>query len=77
MEENQKRSKILEDCAEIAQKIKDNPYLKTSQITLQVHPAKFNDILIEIEEFVRIKVDRAQSKVSIDISETEFIFIKD
>ena len=77
MEENQRQSKILEDCAEIAQKIKDNPYLKTSQVTLNIHPAKFNEILAEIEEFVRIKVDRTQSKISIDISDTEFIFIKD
>ncbi len=77
MEENQKHSKVLEDCAEIAQKIKDNPYLKTSQVVLKVHPDKFNEILREIEDFVRIKVDRAQSKISIDISETEFIFIKD
>tara|TARA_R110000824_G_scaffold57010_1_gene155460 strand:+ start:433 stop:666 length:234 start_codon:yes stop_codon:yes gene_type:complete len=77
MEENQKYSKILEDCAEIAQKMKDNPYLKTSQVTLKVDHSKFDDILKEIEEFVRIRVDRSKSKVSIDISETEFIFIKD
>ena len=40
MEENQKRSKILEDCAEIAQKIKDNPYLKTSQVNLKSTSSK-------------------------------------
>ena len=32
MGENQKESKILEDCAEIAQKLKLNPNIKNTQI---------------------------------------------
>jgi len=77
MEENQKEPKILADCAEIAQKVENNPYLKSSQIILKVPQNKFNEILTEIEDFVRIKVDRTQTKISIDINETEFIFIID
>tara|TARA_R110000824_G_scaffold12540_4_gene55127 strand:+ start:1383 stop:1616 length:234 start_codon:yes stop_codon:yes gene_type:complete len=75
MEENQKESKILEDCAEIAKKIEDNPYLKNSQITLKIPKDRFNVVLTEIEKFVRIKVDRTQTKISIDIGDTEFIFM--
>jgi hypothetical protein len=42
-----------------------------------VDDVKFGEILSEIEEFVRIKVDKTQNKISIDIGDTEFIFIRD
>jgi len=77
MEENQKQSKILEDCAEIAQSLKSNPYVSTTQIIISIPNNKFEEILKEIEEFVRIRVDRSQNKLSIDINEVEFIFTKD
>ena len=77
MEENQKQSKILEDCAEIAQKIENNPHLHQPQVVLKLTQTKFNDVLTEIEDFVRIRVNREQPKISIDIGDTEFIFIKD
>jgi|GEM_PF-4369736 adenosine deaminase len=77
MEENQKQSKILEDCAEIAQSLKSNPYVSTTQIIINIPNNKFEEILKEIEEFVRIRVDRSQNKLSIDINEVEFIFTKD
>lgn len=77
MEQNQKQSKILEDCAEIAQSLKSNPYISTTQITIRIPKNKFGEILTEIEEFVRIKVNRTQDKLSIDINEIEFIFTRD
>jgi len=77
MEQNQKQSKILEDCAEIAQSLKSNPYINTTQIIINIPTNKFEEILTEIEEFVRIRVDRRQNKLSIDINEVEFIFTKD
>ena len=77
MEQNQKQSKILEDCAEIAENLKLNPYIKSTQVTLRIPENKFQEILLEIEEFVRIKVDRNQNKLSIDINEVEFVILKD
>ena len=77
VEENQKYSKVLEDCAELSKTIHDNPYLKTAQVTLMVEDVKFGEILLEIEKFVRIKVDKTQNKISIDIGDIEFIFIRD
>jgi hypothetical protein len=77
MEQNQKQSKILEDCAEIAENLKFNPYIKETQIHITIPTNKFPEILSEIEDFVRIKVDRNQNKLSIDINEVEFIFTKD
>ena len=77
MGENKKESKILEDCAEIAQKLKLNSHVKNTQITIKIPGNKFQSVLLEIEEFVRIKVNRNQSKLSVDIEDVEFIFIKD
>ena len=77
VEENQKYSKVLEDCAELSKTIHDNQYLKTGQVTLMVDDTKFGEILIEIEKFVRIKVDKTQNKISIDIGDIEFIFVRD
>tara|TARA_R110002012_G_scaffold294857_1_gene491170 strand:- start:496 stop:729 length:234 start_codon:yes stop_codon:yes gene_type:complete len=77
MEQNQKESKILEDCAEIAENLKLNPYVNTTKIELNIKGDKYQDILAEIENFVRIKVDRNQRKLSIDINDVEFIFNKD
>ena len=42
-----------------------------------VDNTKFGEILLEIEKFVRIKVDKTQNKISIDIGDIEFIFIRD
>jgi|TARA_R100001443_G_scaffold114445_1_gene130470 helix-turn-helix protein len=77
MEQNQKQSKILEDCATIAENLKLNPYVNTTQIKLHIKGSQFLEILSEIEDYVRIKVDRNQNKLSIDINDVEFIFIKD
>jgi len=76
MEENQKISKVLEDCAEIAEKIKNNPYLVNQKIELNIESGKFDEVLLEIEEFVRVRVDRNQDKISLNIGDVEFIFLK-
>jgi len=76
VEESQKYGKVLKDCAELSKTIHDNPYLKTGQVTLMVDGVNFAEILLEIEEFVRIKVDKLQNKISIDIGDIEFIFIR-
>ena len=76
MEENQKEFKILSDCAQIAELLKDNPNVHTSQIHLNIPPNKFIKVLREIEEFVKIKVDLSQTIVSIYMNEIEFIFQK-
>ena len=77
VEENEKYSKVLEDCAELSKTIHKNQYLKTGQVILMVDNTKFGEILLEIEKFVRIKVDKTQNKISIDIGEVEFIFVRD
>tara|TARA_R110000787_G_scaffold60171_3_gene136360 strand:+ start:2867 stop:3100 length:234 start_codon:yes stop_codon:yes gene_type:complete len=76
MEENQKISKVLEDCAEIAEKIKNNPYLVNQKIELNIETGKFDEVLLEIEEFVRVRVNRDQNKISLNIGDVEFIFLK-
>ena len=63
MGENKKESKILEDCAEIAQKLKLNSHVKNTQITIKIPGNKFLSVLLEIEEFVRIKVTKISLKI--------------
>ena len=76
MEENQKQFKILSDCAEIAELLKNNPNINSSQIHLNIPNHKFLEVLHEIEEFVKVKVDLSQTIVSIYMNEIEFIFQK-
>ena len=74
MEENQKSFKILSDCAEIAESLNSNSTIHSSKIHINVNHRDFRDVLREIEEFVKIKVDLDQTTVSIHISGIEFIF---
>lgn len=76
MGENQKTYRFLEDCAEVAEKIKTNEMLRDCKITVNVPSNRFVDVLREIEEFVRVRVDKSQTKVSLDVSGVEFVFIK-
>ena len=46
MGENKKESKILEDCAEIAQKLKLNSHVKNTQITIKIPGNKFLSVLL-------------------------------
>ena len=76
MEENQKSFKILSDCAEIAEQLKNNPNITSSHIHLNIPHHQFITVLHEIEEFVKVKVDLTQTTVSIYMNDTEFIFQK-
>ena len=76
MEEIKKSYRILSDCASVAEKLKNNPALSKSSITIDVPPRDFPELLSEIESFVRVRVDKSQTQVSLAISGTEFIFIK-
>jgi len=71
MEENQKNFKILSRCAEIAEIINTQETLQSPSVNF-----KLNNTLKEVEEFVRVRVDRTQNQVSINISGIEFIFQK-
>lgn len=76
MEENQKHSKILEDCAQVSELLRNNKLIIDSQVTVHITPTNYPALLNEIEEFVRVRVDRDKSQISLKISDTEFIFIK-
>ena len=76
MEEIEKSYRFLTDCASIADTLKTNQTLSKSSITINVPTIDFPELLSEIESFVRVKVDKSQSQVSLSISGTEFIFIK-
>jgi hypothetical protein len=76
MEEIKKSYRFLTDCASIADILKTNRTLSKSSITINVPTIDFPELLTEIESFVRVKVDKSQSQVSLSISGTEFIFIK-
>tara|TARA_R110002167_G_scaffold357998_1_gene573780 strand:+ start:747 stop:980 length:234 start_codon:yes stop_codon:yes gene_type:complete len=76
MEEIKKSYKFLSDCANVSDTLKTNPALSKSLITIYVPPSDFPELLLEIESFVRVVVDKSQTQVSLAISGTEFIFIK-
>ena len=76
MEENQKEFKILSRCAEIAEIINTQNKLKNPSVNFKLNNQDFLTALQEVEEFVRVRVDRNQNQVSINISGTEFIFQK-
>tara|TARA_Y100000034_G_C6880755_1_gene403562 strand:- start:357 stop:590 length:234 start_codon:yes stop_codon:yes gene_type:complete len=76
MEEIKKSYRILTDCASVADILKTNPTLSKSSITINVPSRDFLELLSEIESFVRVKVDKSQTQISLTLSGTEFIFIK-
>ena len=76
MEEIKKSYRFLSDCASVADTLRTNPTLSKSSITVNVPPRDFPELLSEIESFVRVRVDKSQTQVSLEISGTEFIFIK-
>tara|TARA_R110002074_G_scaffold334729_1_gene505134 strand:- start:208 stop:444 length:237 start_codon:yes stop_codon:yes gene_type:complete len=77
MEETKKPYKFLDVCAEIAESLSTNPLLANSLITTYVPHNEYNNVLTEIEKFVRVRVDRENPQISITISNTEFLFIKE
>ena len=76
MEEVEKSYKFLSDCASVSNILQTNPTLAKSSITIGVPQNDFPELLSEIESFVRVRVDKSQTQVSLAISGTEFIFIK-
>ena len=74
MEEIEKSFKFLSDCAEIAQKLKENHTFNTPVITITIPPRDYPHLLHEIEEFVEVSVDRKLTTISLIISGTQFIF---
>jgi len=76
MEESQKSFKILSDCAKIAEILKNNSSVRGSTMHINVNNNKFIEVLREIEEFVKVRVDLSQTTISIDIGDIEFIFEK-
>ena len=76
MEEVEKSFKFLADCAEVAEKIQQNKMFLTTAIKINVDKSQYPALLKEIEEFVRVRVDRAQETISLSINDVEFIFYK-
>ena len=76
VEQPEETYRFLSDCAEIAEKIKNNSLFSTSQVTINILSKDYQELLKEIEQFVRIKVDRGQDQISITVSDVEFLFIR-
>jgi hypothetical protein len=76
MEEIKESFKFLGDCAEIAEQLEKNKIFLTSTINININARDYPILLKEIEEFVRVRVDKTQDTISITISDTEFIFSK-
>jgi len=76
MEKVEKSFKFLGDCAEVAEQLKKNTIFLKPVISIDVETRNYQELLKEIEEFVRVRVDRNQDTISISISDTEFIFHK-
>jgi hypothetical protein len=77
MEETEKSFKFLSDCAEVAEKLKTNTLFNEVKIKINVPSKNYLSLLKEIEEFVRVKVDKSQKTIAITISDVEFIFEKE
>ena len=76
MEKNEKPSLQLEQFAEIAETLNTNKHILTTTITVTLNSTNFLKIVSELEQFVKIKIDKGQPKISLDINNVEFIFIK-
>ena len=76
IEQPEKTYRFLNDCAEIAERIKSNLLLDNSQVRINIQSRNYQELLKEIEHFVRIKVDRRQEQISITISDVEFLFVR-
>tara|TARA_R110000824_G_scaffold401607_1_gene613112 strand:+ start:3984 stop:4217 length:234 start_codon:yes stop_codon:yes gene_type:complete len=76
MEETEKDIIYLKDCAEVAEILGNNKDILKTTITLDIDSMDFKNVLMEIEEFVKLKVDRSQKTVSLNINDVEYIFNK-
>ena len=64
MEKDEKLPTQLEQLAQIAETLNKNAKIKTSSFTLSFDSQNFLEILTELEQFVKIKIDRKQTKIS-------------
>ena len=76
MEENHKVFKFLGSCAEIANNLKEDNLFHNPTITLHVPSQEYLQLLNEIENFVTIPVNKSESTIFLDISNTQFVFKK-
>ena len=76
MEENPQVFKFLGHCARIAEKLKEDNLFQNPQITLHVSPKAYLHLLGEIENFVKVQVNKSDTTIFLDISGTQFIFKK-
>lgn len=76
MEKNEKPSLQLEQFAEIAETLNTNKNILSTTITVNLNSINFLKIVDEVEQFVKIRIDKNQPKISLDINNVEFIFIK-
>jgi len=76
MEENKKEFIYLKDCANIAEILTSNKNIIKSTVTIDIKNQDFKRVLMEIEEFVDVRVDRSKRMVSLNINEVEYIFNK-
>ena len=76
MDENQKNFKFLKDCAEVSEQLNNNENLNNIEISIDIDSQNFIPLLREIEESVKMRVMRHQTKVSLTINNIMFIFNK-
>ena len=67
------QKEVLKDQKEISQH-KQHLLLKNPKITLNVMSRDYTGLILEIEEFVKIKINKNESSVVLEISGTEFTF---
>ena len=74
MEENEEVFRYLDGCALISENLEKHNLSKQSKVHLSATPEKYLQILREIEDYVKMRVDRNQTTISLTIGSTEFIF---
>ena len=57
-----KNFKFLKDCAEVSEKLNNNENLNNIEVSIDINPENFIPLLREIEESVKTRVMRNQSK---------------
>ena len=76
MEQTEKNIIYLKDCAKVAEILGNNTKIKKTTITFNISSEDFDVVLMEREEFVKLRVDRSQPVISLNINEIEYIFKK-
>jgi|TARA_R110000803_G_scaffold94178_1_gene161739 hypothetical protein len=76
MEENEEVFRYLDGCALISENLDKCKLSTKSKVNLSATPEKYIEILREIEDYVKMRVDRTQPTISLTIGRTEFIFTK-